>query len=398
MQVKLHNYDPESQNKWFQRLPIAEQMKFNSFLEELANPHYQIPEEYKGSWKRMNQEFKLNADPGLLTDEQIYAMDQQLVRTYYSANVGAQIMAPVTTYMPNPRWVSQHYTITGDTFPEFSKGSATAFRTIKSLKLGVEPTLNQGVGGAIKWELPFTLLKEGADGAYSPDFWHSYKAGEVFGKFWNQRILLGTAGENTSGDIGITGLHNFSGLTTQAGGAGADNNMAAAGDVDATLRLVLGNLLTVYEPGDNVFISTSGVATELFAHDSTYTDSTEVERVRKKFFNTGLVSRWYVDNDMEADTNATSTGRFMMVRMSPSTVNREIIYPFQKKPLNTKEFEDDLAYALIMADLIKYYNASAGVICAADQTTTSAGIVHNGLFMTGSSRNDVNPSPTNILV
>lgn len=396
MSIRLNNYDPASMDRWFTKLPIQEQMKFNSFIEYLNDPQTLIPDRYKGSWERMNKEFKLNANPSLLSDEQLYAMDQQLVRTYYAANIGAQILAPVTTYMTAPRWKSQHYTITGDTFPEFSKGTAQAFRTQAVLKLGVEPTINDGIGGAIKWELPFTLIREGADGVYNPDFWHSYKAGEILGVFWNERIYLGSGGEHSSGALGITGLHNFSGLTTQAGGAGGDNNLAAANDIDYTIRATLGNFVAdnIQEPGDNVMISTSGVPTELYCHDSSYTDRTEVERIQKKYFDTGLISKWYVDNSMEADTNATTTGRFMIARIGPSTVNREIIYPLQKMPLNSKEFEEDLAYALIVADIIKYYNASAGVICAADQTTTSAGIIQNGLFMSGASRNDVNPMPT----
>lgn len=397
MGLRLNNYDPESHGKWFSKLPLPEQLKFNTFLDELANPRLQIPERYKGEFKRMNEEFKLNANPSALTDEQLYAMDQQFVRTYYAANVGAQILSPVTTYMTTPRWKSQHYTITGDTFPEFSKGSTQAFRTIKDLKLGVEPTINDGVGGAIKWELPFTLLREGADGVYTPAFWHSYKAGELMGVFWDERLLLGTAGEHTSGDLGVTGLHNFSGLTTQNTGAGGDNNLAAASDIDVTARLLLGNLLSVYEPGDNIVVSTSGPPTELYCHDSSYTDSTEVERFQKKYMNPGLVSRWYVDNNMEADTNATTTGRIMMIRLGPTTVSREIIYPLQKMPLLSKEFEDDVAYAIIIADIVKYYNASAGVNCGGDQTTTSAGIIHNGLFLSGAGRNDVNPMPTSIL-
>lgn len=389
------NYDPESMDSWFSKMPIQEQLRFNSFIEELSNPKTILPERYHGEFKRMNETFKLNANPSLLSDEQLYLMDQQLVRTYYDTNVMARVLAPVTEYMPNPRWVSEHYTITGDTFPEFSKGSATAFRTIKNLKLGVEPTLTEGVGGAIKWTLPFTLIKEGADGVYNPDFWHNYKAGEIFGKFWDERLCLGTAGENTSGDLGITGVHNYSGLGSGQLGTG-DNTISAAGDYDIMIRKLLGGIFSVYEPGNNVIISTSGVGTELFCHDSTYTDRTDIERIQKKYFDTGLISAHYIDNNIEADTNATNTARAMILRIGPSTCKRQIIYPLQKKPLTDKEFEDDVAYAIIQADVYKMYNASAGYICNGDMTTTSAGIIQNGLFMTGRDRNQINPMPTYI--
>lgn len=390
MTVNLENYDSESQSQWFNRMPIDEQLKFNAFVEELANPKTRIPARYKGAFKRLNADFKLNANPSMLTDEQLYLMDQQLVRTYYDANVGAQLLAPVTTYQPNPRWQSQHYTITGDTFPEFSKGAATAFRTIKSLKLGVEPTITSGVGGAIKWELPFTLIKQGADGVYSPDFWHSFKAGEIMGKFWNERIYLGTAGEHTSGDIGITGIHNYASLPTVT-----IASANAAGNLNTIFIQFLAELKSCHEPGNNVALSTSGYCTESLVHDSDYTDRSEYEKIKKKFFDSGLVSAWWCDDDMEATTMANTTQRFQMIRLSPAVLKREIIYPLQKKPLLNKEFEDDVAYALIIADLIKVYNTDGIAICDADDTTTSAGIIKAGMFMTGESYRPYAPvSPT----
>lgn len=388
--TKFDNYDPESQSKWFNRMPIQEQLKFNAFIEELGNPTTRIPEHYKGSFKRMNDLFKLNADPSALTDEQIYLMDQQLVRTYYDANVCARILAPVTTYQPNPRWQSQHYTITGDTFPAFSKGPLNAFRDPKALALGVEPTITEGIGGSIKWDLPFTLIKQGADGIYNPDFWHSFKAGEVMGKFWNERGYLGTAGEHTSGDTGINGIHNYTGVGTIT--IAAAN---AAGNTNTIILQLLSDLATVYEAGNNVIISTAGYATETLTHDSAYTDRSTYEVIKKKFFDSGLVSAWYVDNDMEADANATTTQRIMMVRIGPGILKREIIYPLQKKPLMNKEYEDDVSYALIIADIIKVYNLVGITICDSDETCLSAGVVKAGLFMQGSSYSPYSPpSPT----
>lgn len=388
--TKFDNYDPESHSKWFSKMPIQEQLKFNAFVEQLTNPETRIPEHYKGSFKRMNVLFKLNADPSALTDEQIYLMDQQLVRTYYDANVGARILAPVTVYQPNPRWQSQHYTITGDTFPAFSKGPLNAFREPKALTLGVEPTIVDGVGGSIKWDLPFTLIKQGADGIYNPDFWHSFKAGEVLGKFWNERCYLGTAGEHTSGDFGINGIHNYTGI--------GDITVAAAnaaGNTNTIIIQLLSDLATVYESGNNVIISTSGMATETLTHDSAYTDRSTYEVIKKKWFDSGLVSAWYVDNDMEADANAVATQRIMMIRIGPGIVKREIIYPLQKKPLMNKEYEDDVSYALIIADIIKVYNLVGITICDGDLTCLSAGIIKAGIFMQGSSYSPYSPpSPT----
>jgi hypothetical protein len=390
MGVKFENYDEESHSQWFSRMPIEEQLKFNAFIEQLADPQVRIPDRYHGAFKRMNALFKLNANPSELMDEQLYLMDQQLVRTYYDANVGARLLAPVTVYQPNPRWQSQHYTISGDTFPAFSKGPMHAFREPQALALGVEPTIVDGVGGSIKWDLPFTLIKQGADGIYNPDFWHSFKAGEIMGKFWNERIYLGTAGEHTSGDFSITGIHNYSGLPTVT-----IASANAAGNLNTIIIQFLAELASCYEPGNNVILSTAGYATESLVHDSDYTDRSEYEVLKKKFFDSGLVSAWWVDNDMEADANATTTARFEMIRLSPAILKREIIYPLQKKPLLNKEYEDDVSYALIVADIIKVYNTDGIAICDADDTTTSAGIVKAGLFMTGENYRPYAPvSPT----
>lgn len=388
--VKFDNYDEESHGKWFSKMPIQEQLKFNSFIEELSNPQTRIPEHYKGSFKRMNETFKLNADPSALTDEQIYLMDQQLVRTYYDANVGARLLAPVTVYQPNPRWQSQHYTITGDTFPAFSKGPLQAFREPKALTLGVAPTIVDGVGGSIKWDLPFTLIKQGADGIYNPDFWHSFKAGELLGKFWNERIYLGTAGEHTSGDFGINGIHNYTSLPTVT-----IATANAAGNLNTIFLQFLAELVSCHEPGNNVLLSTPGYCTESLVHDSTYTNRSEYEILKKKYFDSGLISAWWCDPDMEADANAVGTQRIEMIRMSPAVLKREIIYPLQKKPLMNKEYEDDVSYALIIADIIKVYNLDGIAICDADDTTSSAGVVKAGLFMTGENYQPYAPvSPT----
>lgn len=400
MGLKLDQYDPESFSKGseYSKATPEEQIRFNAFMESLANPRVQLPDRYHGAAQRLNKAFRLQANPMPIADEQLYLMDQQIVRTYYDTNIGSQILASVTDYMPNPRWTSEHYTVSGDSWPEFSRGPTNAFRTFGELKLGVEPTLVKGVGGAVKWDLPFTLLREGVDGVYDPDYWHSFKAGELLGKFWDERLCLGTAGENTSGDIGVTGLHNYSGLATQATGADGDNDLTAAGDIDFTIRVLLQNLQTVYEPGNNIIVSTSGPATEVFLHDSSYTDRSEYEIIKKKYFDSGLVSAWYVDNNIEADANAVGTGRIMMLRLGRSTVRRLIAYPLQKKPMIVgRQFEEDVSYAIIIADVFKYYNASAGVINSGDQTTTSAGIVQNGLFMTGGNyRPSSPPVPTYI--
>ena len=144
-----------------------------------------------------------------------------------------------------------------------------------------------------------------------------------------------------------------------------------------------------------MLLTTSGYATESLLHDTAATNRSELEVLKKKFYDSGLVSAWWVDNDMEATANATTTQRIEMIRMSPAVLKREIIYPLQKKPLMNKEYEDDVSYALIVADIIKVYNVDGIAICNADDTTGSAGVVKAGMFMKGTDYQPYAPvSPT----
>jgi hypothetical protein len=384
---------------FFKQSSHDQDLVMNAIL-ALQNPP-PIPPAYKNAAKRMDKLLKKNgfyerrnADPSALTDEQLYAIDQEMVRTRYDANIAGQIFGPITDYQSFVRWTDEYYTLSGDTFPIFSKGPVNAFRDLAPLRLGVEPTLKEGVGWHIQWDLPWTLIDASAGGLYSPDTWHNFKAGELMGRCAGERAWLGTAGEHGINDLGIKGIFNYAGISTEALGADDDNNVTAAGDIDDALRSMLGDLVGVYEPGEIILVSTSGPASELYFHDHTYHGHTEYETIQKKYFDSGLISAWYVTNNLEADTNATNTGQMLLFKMGPSIMKRTVIYPFQKKPMSSK-FEDDINFMLLEADIFKIYNTSAVTKSSADVTSTSAGIVQNGLFMQGRTRTGV-PRPTNI--
>lgn len=383
---------------FFQQTVHDQNLVMNTIL-ALQNPP-PIPPAYEGSVKRLNKildengfyDRKENADPSLLMDEQLYAIEQELVRTRYDTNIAGMIFGPVTTYQSTPKWVEEYYTLTGDTFPVFSKGPLNAFRDLAPLRLGVEPTLTDGIGWHIQWDLPWTLLDASAGGLYSPDTWHNFKAGELMGRCADERAWLGSAGENTVNDLGVKGIYNYPGISTERIGGDNDEDVTAAGDIDDMIRSMLGDIVGVYEPGEIILVSTSGIASEVYFHDHTYHGQTEYEVIQKKYFDSGLVSAWYVTNNLEADANAVATQQVILFKMGSSTMKRVVIYPFQKKPMVTR-FQDDINYMLLEADLFKIYNVAAATKAYADVTSTSAGIVQNGLFMQGRSRTGL-PKPT----
>ena len=155
----------------------------------------------------------------------------------------------------------------------------------------------------------------------------------MMGKNWEERYWLGSAGLHTTGDIGVTGLLNEADITQLfGGGAGDDNNFTTALDIDYTIKRFLGQLRTIYEPGDIVICSTAGVAQELLDHDQATTGLTELEVLWKKYFATGLVSEWWIINDMAQETLAADKQAFIMFKRSKFTMAREIIYPLQTMP------------------------------------------------------------------
>jgi hypothetical protein len=382
-------FDPESIGKNdLKRLGINTEKdweEYQKYANAVVNPRTDIPDYYRGHVKNLRDKWRMNINPSLLADEQLFEVDQHLIETYFAQNPMADMLARYGSQRAQkvPAWTSKTYKVESEKFPSFVKGTASGFRNAVSFKLGVEPSQIDGIGAAVKIDLPWTLLAEGREGVYDPEFWHNKKAMEKFGVFWDERMCLGTAGENTSGDLGVKGVHNYTSLPTFEGGAGEDEDMTAAGDMDFTIIAALGDLMTTYEPGYNILITTSGVATEILMHDSAGTDRTEYERLYNKWFKSGIISEWIVDNNIEANANAVATGRMQILRVGPDCVMREVIYPFQKKPNMNKEFADDVAFTYLTADIYKMYNVACGTIVAADMTTSHAGVVQNGVFMTG---------------
>ena len=99
----------------------------------------------------------------------------------------------------------------------------------------------------------------------------------------------------------------------------------------------------------------------------------------------GALAAWYIDNNIEADANAVATQKLMMLKLGPNYIRRYVVYPLQRKARLDKVYSDDLKMAFITGDILVRYDANAIVTDDSDNTTTSAGLMTNGLFMDASS-------------
>ena len=376
----------DSASQWYQRLNASDKAMFDRLVHNLQHPISRIPDEYRAHTNRYNSAFKRMNIASVLTQEQLYEIDTTFAQTYYDSNVTQQILAPVTKVMPIPKWQSKMYTVSGDAYPNFTEKD---FNNIAWFRLGVDQTMEGGLGQIIGYHLPWTTIDEGKEGLYDIQTWHALKAGVMMGKNWEERYWFGSGGLNSTGDIGVTGLLNEADLSAlYAAGANDDNNVTAALDIDFTLNLFLGVLKSIHEPGDIVVCSTPGMAQELLSHDQATTGLTELEVIWKKYFATGLIQEWWIVNEMAEETLAAAKQTFIMFKRSPLTMSREIIYPLQTVPVGAKTWQKDIKEVMLQADLIKWRNTSAAVPAMhttvdLDITATNIGLFHNGLFLSG---------------
>ena len=374
----------DSASQWYHRLNAEDKGYFDRLVFNLQHPISRIPDEYSGYTRRYNEAFKRLNIASNLTQEQLYEIDTTFAQTYYDNNVTSQILAPVTKVMPIPKWQSKMYTVSGDKYPNFVEKD---FNNIAWFRLGVDQTFEGGLGQIIGYHLPWTVIDEGRDGLYDIQSWHALKAGVMMGKNWEERFWYGSGGVNSTGDIGVTGLLNEASLSAlYSVGAGEDNNVTTALDIDFSLNLFLGGLRSVYERGDVIICSTAGIAQELLLHDQATTGLTELEVLWKKYFATGLVQEWWIVNEMKTGTLAVATQAFMMFKRSPLTMSREIIYPLQTVPVDMKLWRKDVKEVMLQADLVKWRNLEAGLPsmnATLPVTSTAVGLFQNGLFLSG---------------
>ena len=358
-------------------------------------------EAYIANWNYLKNnakplgEARANANPTGLTIEQILKQDRHFHRTYVNNNIYAQMMSSngCTSFMSGSKaWELKHHKLTNYGWPRFSHN----FQDLGAINVGPEGVKSVGYGWGTKWDIPWTVMDQAAGGIYDPDYWLLFMNSQQMGIFGDERGFLGGAGENTTGKgaPNLTGIHNTSGAATVQLGLGNDDDMAnGKEDFDDMFIMMLQSMNSnaIYGTSKRVFVSTSGLACETLDNDSAVGDlKTLYQQIQDKWFKSGIIDEWYIDNNIEADTNATNTQRAMLLALSPNYIKRTIVYPLQRKARLDKTYSDDLAFAYITGDILQVYDANAIVNGDADLTTTYAGFLPNQLFMTANSNGPQN--------
>ncbi|KKN60495.1 hypothetical protein LCGC14_0531410 [marine sediment metagenome] len=349
-----------------------------------------IPEKYKRHYKLLLAHCKkLNANPAALTIEQLLARDRHFHRTYrnFTPLAGMLDRFGSTFFLDQKAWDLKSHTITDYNYPQFTND----FIHLGSIDVGIEGVKHTGRGWGMLEEISFARLDMARGGIYDPDFWYAFKLAEKMGIFTDERLALGGSGENTTGAgaPNLTGLYNTASKATIVPGDDDDNNMTVGiADWNDLMIKLLGSTFSnaVFAPGvSNVLVTTSGLAAEMYFNDNAVGETKSLyQRFKEKWVMSGALTAWYIDNNIEADANATNTQKLMFLKLGPNYIRRYVVYPLQRKARLDKVYSDDLKMAFITGDILVRYDANAIVTDDADNTTTHAGIMTNGLFMDAS--------------
>lgn len=368
-QHKFEFYE-ECASQWYDRINDVDKDRHRDLINDLIKSPHQFVDKYT------RNEYKLRSKrlQALVPEEALYTADNYIARTFYAATPMIEFLAPVTGVNQSKAQESKVYSGT-DYGTAKLVGAHGSFKNPPAIGMGVSPAFIKALGVHAHFELNFNEIDEG--GLYDIEWFHALKTAEKVGTLHNQKLSLGEGAEDAEVDTGaVKGVHNYASLQTCFFGVG-DNVITTSGDLRSGLFQALAKTLTVYEPGEWKLLTTSGVHAEALILKDSYS-VTDFQIIKRDLFDTGYIKEWWINNDIEKDANAVGTQRAMLLKVGPSTIKREIVYPFQSKLMNTKEFPDDVKEMLMVMDIYKMYNANAGIICSCDITTSTLGFASNG--------------------
>ncbi|HEC40955.1 hypothetical protein LCGC14_0889200 [marine sediment metagenome] len=359
----------ECASQWFTRL----ESKDKKLMNELTNDIIKKPSQYVDIYTKREYEARAQSINASMPSESLYTLDNYVARTFYDATPMVEMLAPVTGVNTSKANESKVYSGT-DYGTAKLVGAHGSFNNPPMIAMDIDPTFIKALGVHAGYMLNFNEIDEA--GLYDIEWFHALKCGEKTGTLHDQKVCLGEGAEDAEADTTlINGIHNYTGLQSGKFGVG-DNVLTTSDDLRTGLFTALAALKSVKEPGENILITTSGPHTEALLLKDTY-GVTDMSIIKRDFFDTGYIAEWWVDNNIEADTNAVGTGRAMVLKRSVNTIKREIVYPLQSRMMLDKEFDDDVKVMIMIMDIYKMYNANAGFICDGDCTTTTEGISDN---------------------
>jgi hypothetical protein len=379
MSSNIYEFNPDNADSWFTKLPAKDQQKlFDSItrmnkVSEWVKRANALPAEYHGIAERMTTNVSAS-----LTDEQVYALDSQLIKTVYDTDIFAQIMGGAGITKSSNSWMSKNYKVneTNIPYPALSRD----FRDPPVFKLGVEPEGFKGMGCAIAYEIPWTEIAEAKGGVYDPDFYHALVASERMGRtldgmgWYGGASAYATAG---NADSGIKGILNDASIQTFTG-----TGLTTRLGLRTALFEACQDLAKVYQPGKQILVTTKGIYEEaVMLLAGYYTEATEFSIIKRDLFDTGIIDEWWVTDKIYNSLSDPSVSQQQMalMKIGPMLQKNQVVYPLQTKPMATKEYPDDIREALLYGNVFCQYGVAVHpVTLSADLTTTGTGISRAG--------------------
>ena len=369
MTRKLQFYE-ECASQWFDRLND----KDKGVMRELMNSLINKPHKYLDIYTKREYELRVKHLNAIVPAESLYTLDNYIAIVFYDACPSIEMLAPVTTVKATKSHESKTYT--GSDFGTAKLvGAHGSFSDPPMIGMNVTPAFIKALGAHAGFLLSFSEIDEA--GLYDIEWYHALKCGEKVATLHEQSLVLGENAEDAEVDTTlVNGYHNYTGLQTCKFGIG-DNVITTSGDLRQGLIQGLTKLKSVKEPGPIVFVSTSGVHAETLLKKDAL-GITDFKNIKEDLFDPGYISGWWINDNLDPTaTMLITTQRAMLLKLSMNTCKREIVYPLQSKMMN-KEFPDDVKNMLMIMDIYKMYNATAGVIPDGNITTTTLGFAQNG--------------------
>lgn len=388
-EIPYKQFEPanEFNDTWFQRLNEENKQKYLQFV---AGANQAL------AWARLNGVPRDTHDAAealrkransttFVSDEALYALDTEVARTIWEADIFDQLMAGipgVQQTLANPRWQIKDYLITSKEVPRFTR---SGFRNPVFVNMAPTTQYTNGLGVYIGVQLPFDQIDESKGGLWDPYVELSREAAAKQGLQKSRRGFLGSACQGALGEDGsdcslwgVTGLFNYASAGTFNAGVG-DMTITTSGDFETGLQTGLADLKTCYQPGTIVLVTTSSVFCEVILRRDTYQQKTDLTRIQEHYVGPGKpIQQWWITDQLRSSAVDTTHGQAMLIKLGPSTVNHKIIYPQQTVPVMDKLYERDIAEVLLYADAVQFkkYDSTNNVVpvtVAADITTSTAG-------------------------
>ena len=361
----------ECASQWYDRLNGKDKELHQELMNSLKNRPHQILDKFT----RDDYQKRVESLNATLPAESLYTLDNYVARTFYDACPSIEMLSPVTIVKTSKAHESKTYA--GDDFGTANLvGAHGSFNDPPMIGTTISPTFIKALGVHAGYQLNFSEVDEA--GLYDIEWFHALKCGEKVGTLHEQTLALGEHAEDAQIDTtNVNGYHNYTGLQTCKFGV-TDNVITTSGDLYSGFVQALTKLKAVKEPGEVIFISTSGVHSETLIRKDALGIS-DFNNIKEAFFDTGHVKEWWINDEIDPTaTMLITTQRAMFLKRGINTCKREIVYPLQSRLMLDKQFSEDVKTMIMVMDIYKMYNANAGVIPDGNITTSTLGFAQNG--------------------